>query len=103
MGLVIVDEPTEESGIGIDTSQQVLLALHIVVAIRPVLACGEDRIAEEADGVVGVDEELHRKIKHLILIKSLHHEAALRGEEALQSCVGAFPAPIPHKHAPPRR
>lgn len=86
----------------LNTLQQLLLTLHVIIAIRSVFACLKHGITQELHLMVFMNEKLHRKIQHLILVEPVHHEAALRREKTLQTFLRMFVKRVRHKHPTPR-
>ena len=103
MLLMISDELLQKRARNVNALQQLFLALHIIEAVCPMLSRMKDRITQELHHVVFIDEKLHRKIKHLILIEPVHHETTLRRQETLQPRLGALIILIPHKDPSSRR
>ena len=99
---MIINETTQECLIHINTFQQVLLTLYIIVAISPKFACGKNGKPQKLHRMVGMDEELHGEIEHLVLEEDIFHKASLRRDKTPQTLQGGLAEGVGHKHPPAR-
>lgn len=93
MLLMICNQPIQQTTIYLilsinslqNPTYQFLLALHIIIAISPILSCMENGPTQEINTLVIIHIELHREIEHLVSIEFIYHKSTLRRKESLQT------------------